>query len=152
MVSFFIASQRLFECQFLFACPAGGMIFSMPVKKRGHFALRVCLGCLLCVLFCSVVEEPVYSALMTRTDQLFLRSLIGMFRSLFLYAISTAVILFCYHYSVKNAAYVGVFGYTLQHMTFLLYYLCRYYFEGDKSDLVDTVLFFVLFFGTYLTE
>ena len=152
MVSFFMEASDFLNAHFYLFVLLGGVIFSMPVKKRGHFSLRICLGCLLCVLFCLLVEEPVYSALMAWTDQLFLRSLIGMFRSLLLYAISTALILFCYQYSVKNAAYVGVFGYTLQHMTFLLYYLCRYYFEGDKSDLVDTVLFFVLFFGTYLTE
>lgn len=130
----------------------GGVIFSMPAKKRKHFVLRVCGGCLLCVLFCEFVEEPVYALLTAQTDNLLLHSLIDMLRSLLLYGISTAVLLFSYQYSIKNAAHVAVFGYTLQHMTLLLYYLCRYYFRADKSVVADTALFCALYSGAYLFE
>ena len=123
MVGFFAAASDFLNSNFYLFVLLGGIIFSMPAKKRDHFMLRVCTGCLLCVLFCELVEEPIYTALIAQANNLLLRSLINMTRSLLLYGISTAVLLFSYQYSVKNAAYVGVFGYTLQHMTLLLYYL-----------------------------
>lgn len=152
MIDFFASSMRFFNTHFYLLVLLGGVIFSMPAKKRDHFALRLCVGCVLSIIVCAVLEEPAYTALAVSTVNPFLRSMIDMVRSALLYGISIGILLFCYHYILKNAAHVAVFGYTLQHMTLLIYYLCRYYFNAGGSVLVDCLLFFALFVCAYLAE
>ena len=101
MIGLLAAANGFLNIHFYLFVLLGGMIFSMPAKKREHFVLRICVGCLLCILFCEFVEEPVYAVLTVQTDNLLLHSLIDMLRSLLLYGISTAVFLFSYQYSKK---------------------------------------------------
>lgn len=151
MMELFEVTKGFLSTHFYLLVLLGGVIFSMQAQKRDRFALRLALSCLLC-LTVGLVNEVIYTALSAKAAGMIWNSALDMGRSLLLYGISTAAIYACYQYSVKNAVYVSAFGYTLQHMTFLIYYLCRYYFQTERNPFADTTLFLVLFAGVYLAE
>lgn len=151
MTELFEVAKEFLSIHFYLLVLLGGIIFSMQAQKRDRFALRLAVSCLLC-LAVGLVNEVVYTALHAKAAGMIWNSVLDMGRSLLLYGISTVAIFACYQYSVKNAVFVSAFGYTLQHMTFLIYYLCRYYFRTERNPLVDTTLFLFLFTGVYLTE
>jgi hypothetical protein len=94
----------------------------------------------------------IYTAMMSVTDNLVVLSFFEMVRALFLYAVSVAVILCCYQYRLKNACYVCVFGYTLQHMTLLVYYLVCYYFVPGGNSAARILLFYLVYSSVYVAE
>lgn len=151
MTELFEVAKEFLSTHFYLLVLLGGVIFSMQAQKRDRFALRLVVSCLLC-LAVGLVNEVIYTALHARIAGMIWNSVLDMGRSLLLYGISTVGIFACYQYSVKNAVFVSAFGYTLQHMTFLIYYLCRYYFQTERNPIVDTTLFLFLFAGVYLAE
>lgn len=152
MIEVFMTVQRFLNSHFYLLVLLGGIVFSMNAQKRNSFIARLCGSCLLCVAACTLLESTLYEALLAVSDNMVYYSFVEMIRALFLYAVSVAVILFCYRYKLKNACYVGVFGYTLQHMTLLVYYLLSYYFVPAGNYIVNMLLFYLTYALVYAAE
>lgn len=152
MMELFASLQRFLNSHFYLLVLIGAVIFSLRTPKRRHFLLRLVLSLVVCIGLCEILEMTIYTAMMSVTDNLVVLSFFEMVRALFLYAVSVAVILCCYQYRLKNACYVCVFGYTLQHMTLLVYYLVCYYFVPGGNSAARILLFYLVYSSVYVAE
>lgn len=144
--------QHFLNSHFYLLVLIGAVISSLRTPKRRHFLLRLVLSLVVCIGLCEILEMTIYTAMMSVTDNLVVLSFFEMVRALFLYAVSVAVILCCYQYRLKNACYVCVFGYTLQHMTLLVYYLVCYYFVPGGNFAARILLFYLIYSSVYVAE
>lgn len=148
----FASLQHFLNSHFYLLVLIGAVISSLRTPKRRHFLLRLVLSLVVCIGLCEILEMTIHTAMMSVTDNLVVLSFFEMVRALFLYAVSVAVILCCYQYRLKNACYVCVFGYTLQHMTLLVYYLVCYYFVPGGNFAARILLFYLIYSSVYVAE
>lgn len=147
----FVTLQNLLNSHFYLLVLLGAGIISIPAKKKEHYLLRLAGSVAACMLLCWGLDHGL--EILTNAVQSGLFDCVSdMLRCLILYGMSVAAIMCCYQYTLVNACYVCVFGYTIQHMALLLCFMLNYYLTAPNGSGVWLfyAVYGIFYVGIYL--
>lgn len=151
MESGLVALQSLLNQYFFVLILIGGILFSLHVPKRSHYLLRLIGGMAVASLITALTGAGI-QLLITWVDfSPWMLVAVEMLRAVLLFGMSTAILFLLYRYTPINALYVGVLGYTIEHLVVLSSYCVRYYLF-PQSRTAGALLFFGLFAAAFVAE
>ncbi len=151
MSTILVFLQNLLNRDFFLLILLGGILFSVHIQKRTHFALRLIGGLALMLLISFLIEQGSQAVWLAVGSSLRLSVAMEMGRAVLLFGLTAALLYVLYAYTPMNAVYVAVLGYTIEHLTVLISFCIRYYVFPD-DDTMGAVIFLALFATAFAAE
>lgn len=130
----------------------GGIIFSRKTARKSFFWPKIIGGICVCIIVNHIgiiFMEKLHEKFINIPETDLVTEMILLF---VLFIMSAGVLMLSYQYTFKNAVYVSVLGYTLQHMTLLLYYIIIYYLNLEEKREIAAIIFVSLYAVVYIME
>ena len=146
-----VALQSLLNQYFFVLILIGGILFSLHVPKRSHYLLRLIGGMAVASLITALTGAGIQLLIAWVDFSPWMLVAVEMLRAVLLFGMSTVILFLLYRYTPINALYVGVLGYTIEHLVVLSSYCVRYYLF-PQSRTAGALLFFGLFAAAFVAE
>lgn len=102
---------------------AAALLFSWPLKRREHFALRLLLACSACISLMVACEAISYGRFRT-APSVFSISAITVFWCCILFALSVLLVWAIHSVRFREALYCGACAYLMEHLAYCARILC----------------------------